>query len=312
MHNCIITGGAGFIASHLADRLLGNFKKIYLLDNLVRTNSLRNISTLLKRFPETIQFIHGDASVFDFSAISNVSHIFHLAATRINRCVEYPYEGHRYIADSGFNVVNHCARNKIKLYFASSASVYKSPKRFPIMEDDPCTPPTLYGSSKLYTEHLMMNFDRMMGLDYTINRYFSVYGPRMDSNGAYTEVIFNWMNSIKDGNVNLKVYGDPFEKVLDLVYVDDVVEAILVSTFQSNKEIFNVSTETGTTLSDLILTIQKVTNSEIHLTSVPETRKDIENKRVGSTEKLRSLGWKNRVDLEDGLRETYEWIASLE
>jgi len=313
--NIVITGGAGFVGSHLAEHFLttGSVGKLFIVDNLVRSNGLRNIQHLLKKYPKQIEFIHGDASWFDFSRIPDVSHLFHLAATRINRCVKYPEEGHRYLADSGFNVVEHCAKNGIFLYFASSASVYASPKRFPILEEDPCVPPTLYGSSKLYTEHLIRNFSSMMGLKYGINRYFSVYGPRMDSEGVYTEVIFNWLNNIKHGNNNISVYGDPDKKVLDLVFVEDVIDAILTTTFNDvQNQTYNVSTEQGTTLTELISVIEKVTKVNLNVVVFPENRIDIENKRVGSIKKLRDAGWANLNDIEYGIRKTNEWIATLE
>ena len=152
----------------------------------------------------------------------------------------------------------------------------------------------------------------MYGLDYTINRFFSVYGVRMDSAGAYTEVIFNWLNNIKNGNNYITVFGNPEEKVLDLVYVDDVVDAIITSTFNSNKEVYNVSTQNGVTLSELIRTIEKVTGVELIMEVLPENRTDIEKKRVGDISKLRRLGWENFVSLENGIRKTYEWITSVE
>ena len=220
--NAIITGGAGFIGSHLSERLLKEgFDNVYLIDNLVRTENLRNVQDNPK-----IKFLYGDVSTFDFSVIKNVTHFFHLAATRINRCAKFNREGHEYIANSGFNVVDYCTKNKIKLFFASTASVYNKPKVQPIKEDSPCTPHTVYGAGKYYTENLIRSYDNMYGLDYTINRFFSVYGPRMDCEGAYTEVIFNWLNQIHKGNNEITVYGNPNEKILDLVYVEDVVNDI--------------------------------------------------------------------------------------
>lgn len=311
--NCIITGGAGFVGSHLAEAFLKDnvFDKVYIIDNLVRTNGLRNIKHLLDGYPGQIEFLHGDASWFEFNRIPNVSHMFHLAATRINRCVQYPKEGHIYLADSGFNVVNYCALNDVFLHFASSASVYASPKYFPILESDPCIPPTLYGSSKLYTEHLMQNFAKMKGLRYAITRFFSVYGPRMDSEGVYTEVIFNWLNNIRKGKNQITVYGNPDEKVLDLVYVTDVVNAIR-AVIEGKNDVYNVSTESGTTLTDLIKTIERVTRQNLEVTTLPENRHDVEAKRVGSTEKLRKLGWNAKTSLDAGIEGTYEWITSLE
>lgn len=306
--NAIITGGAGFIGSHLCARLVQEgFHKIYLVDNLVRSHNLRNIPV-----EGNIEFIHGDVSTFDFSPCENVSHFFHLAATRINRCSRYHKEGHDFIASGGFNVVNYCSAHTIKLFFSSTASVYNKPRRQPIQECDPCVPHTIYGAAKYYTENLIRSFENMNGLDYSINRFFSVYGKGMDCEGAYTEVIFNWLNSIKGGNFNIKVFGDPDQKALDLVYVDDVVDAITLTTFNANKEVFNVSTEKGVSLSSLIKTIEEVTNTTLNIQIFPEIRTDIENKRVGDTSRLRALGWENKVTLEQGIKKTYEWITSLE
>lgn len=306
--NAIISGGAGFVGSHLSERLLDEgFEKIYIIDNLIRSHNLRNISN-----DPNIEFIYGDVHSYDFTLFNNITHFFHLAATRINRCAYNNKEGHDYIASGGFNIVNYCAKNNIKLFFSSTASVYNKPKRQPIQEEDPCTPHTIYGSGKYYTENLIRSYDNMVGFDYTINRFFSVYGIGMDCEGAYTEVIFNWLNNIKNNNLDITVYGNPDEKILDLVYIDDVVDAIILTTFNSNKEVFNVSTQDGVTLSKLIKTIETVTNTNLNLNIVPENRTDIENKRVGDTTKLRSLGWNNNINLKNGIKKTYEWITGLE
>lgn len=306
--NAIISGGAGFVGGHLSRRLLNEgFDKIYIVDNLVRSHNLRNVLN-----NPNIEFVYGDVFSYDFTLFNNVTHFFHLAATRINRCAHNNKEGHDYIASGGFNIVNYCAKNNIKLFFSSTASVYNKPKRQPIKEEDPCTPHTIYGAGKYYTENLIRSYDNMIGFNYTINRFFSVYGIGMDCEGAYTEVIFNWLNNIKNNNLDITVYGNPDEKILDLVYVDDVVDAIILTTFNSNKEVFNVSTQNGVTLSKLIETIEMVTNTNLNLNIVPENRTDIENKRVGDTTKLRNLGWNNNINLQTGIEKTYEWITGLE
>ena len=305
----IITGGAGFVGSHLADRLLELGFEVVIIDNLVRTNGTRNIDHIRDK----ITFIEDVASMNALKqAGDNVTHIFHLAATRINRCAKFPYEGHRLIAETGYCVVKYATEIGAKLFFASTASVYNKPKIQPITEDSICAPHTIYGAGKYYTENLIRSFDNMHGLDYTINRFFSVYGERMDCEGAYTEVIFNWLYNISQGNNNITVYGDPNDKILDLVYVDDVIDAILKTTFESNKDVFNVSTEQGVTLSNLINVIKDVTGKELNINIVPENRNDIEKKRVGSTKKLRELNWNIKNNLYDGIKKTHGWITTLE
>ena len=304
MHNAVITGGAGFIGSNLSMRLVEEgFQKVFLIDNLMRTNSLRNIFQ-----HHQIEFIYGDACIYNFEVLPDLTHFFHLSSPKINRCSKYNMEGHRILCDSGFNAVNFCTKNNIKLFFASTASVYNNIRKFPIQEDHHCEPHTIYGAGKYYTECLIQSFNKMYGLNFTINRFFNVYGEYMDSSGAYTEVIFNWLKSIKSGDNNITIHGNPLEKILDLVYVGDVIDAIIVSTLNSNKETFNVSTTKGVTLTELITTIEKITHSKLTKTIVPDTRNDLELKRVGDTAKLESLGWRCNTDLEHGLLKTWNWI----
>lgn len=309
MNNAIITGGAGFVASHLAERIKDKFDKIYLIDNLVRTNGLRNINHLLTN--EKFIFIEAEISEFDFTQLSDVSVVYHLAATRINRCAKYPTEGHTFIANAGLKIVQYCAENNIKLFFSSTASVYNNPKRFPIMETDPCEPHTIYGAAKYYTENLMRAFAKSHGLQYTVCRFFSVYGVRMDCEGAYTEIIYNWLNNINKGNANITVFGNPDEKILDLVYVEDVIDAILVSTETWSNEVYNVSTETGISITELIKTIENALSVQLNVNLLPENRTDIEKKRVGSVEKLKMLGWQPRHTIEAGILKTWNWIKEL-
>jgi UDP-glucose 4-epimerase len=308
MGNAIITGGAGFIASHLAEAIQDKYEKIYLLDNLVRTNGLRNINYLLG---DKFIFIETEVSKFDFSQLDNIEVIYHLAATRINRCAKDPLEGHKLLADAGLNVTKHCAENNIKLFFSSTASVYNNPKRFPIEETDPCEPHTIYGAAKYYTENLMRTFAKSHNLQYSICRFFSVYGVKMDCEGAYTEIIFNWLSQINQGKNQVTVFGNPDEKILDLVYVEDVVNAILKSTENWNNEVYNVSTETGISITELIKVIENELDVQLEVSILPENRTDIENKRVGSVKKLKTIGWEPKNSINQGILKTYKWIQTL-
>ena len=133
----------------------------------------------------------------------------------------------------------------------------------------------------------------------------------MDCEGAYTEIIFNWLNNINKGDNRVTVFGNPDEKVLDLVYVKDVVNAILKATEEWNNEVYNVSTETGVTITELIRTISQTLDVDLEVSIKAENRTDIEKKRVGSVTKLKSTGWKPQYDLSKGIKETYEWINYL-
>lgn len=309
MNNAIITGGAGFIASHLAEKISTRFDKIYLIDNLMRTNNLRNIKHLINN--SKYEFIHANIENFPFDSLKDITYVFHLAATRINRSQKFPKEGHIYNADAGFNVVDYCARNKIKLYFASTASVYQKIKRLPIIEDDAGNPHTIYGAAKLYVENLIHTYDNIMGMDFAISRFFSVYGPRMDNEGVYTEIVYNWLSQAMKGGGVVKVNGTPEESIIDLVYVDDVVDAIIAMTFNSNKGTFNVATQKATNLLQLFNIIKKVTGSNLELNIVPVTRTDVENKRIGCINELRKLGWEPKIDVEEGIKRSYKWLKTI-
>jgi UDP-glucose 4-epimerase len=308
MNNAIITGGAGFIASHLADAIKDKFDKIYLIDNLVRTNGLRNIESLLG---DKFHFIKAEVSEFDFTQLTDIKVVYHLAATRINRCAKDPLEGHKLLANAGLNVIKYCAENNIKLFFSSTASVYNNPKRFPIEETDLCEPHTIYGAAKYYTENLMRTFAKSHNLKYSICRFFSVYGVKMDCDGVYTEIIFNWLNQINQGKNQITVFGNPDEKILDLVYVEDVVDAILKSTENWNNEVYNVSTENGISITELIKVIEDELDVKLEVSILPENRTDIENKRVGSVQKLKNIGWISKNNINQGILKTYSWIQTL-
>ena len=133
----------------------------------------------------------------------------------------------------------------------------------------------------------------------------------MDCEGAYTEIIFNWLNQIKEGHNEVTVYGNPNEKILDLVYVDDVVDAIIKTTENWNNDVYNVSTETGISITNLIKTIEEILDIKLNIRMFPENRTDIENKRIGSVKKLKELGWSNKVDLKKGLLKTWDWINDI-
>ncbi len=309
MNNAIITGGAGFIPSHLAEKIASKYHKVYLIDNLMRTNGLRNIKHLLN--DPQFEFIHAGVESFNFDSLKDVSHVFHMAATRINRSQKYTREGHIYNADAGFNVVDYCGRNRIKLYFASTASVYQNIRRLPIKEEDVGTPHTIYGAAKLYTEHLIHTYDNIMGLNFSISRFFSVYGPRMDNEGAYTEIVYNWLGQALKGGGKVRVNGNPEDSIIDLVYVDDVVNAIVAMTYTSNKGTFNVATQKGTNLRELFEIVKKVTGSNLELEVIPMARTDVESKRIGCIDELKKLFWTPTVDVEEGIRRSYEWLKTV-
>ena len=125
------------------------------------------------------------------------------------------------------------------------------------------------------------------------------------------EIIFNWLNQINKGSYQITVFGNPDEKILDLVYIDDVINAILKVTENWSNDVYNVSTELGISITNLIKVIENELDIKLEVSIFPENRTDIENKRVGSSEKLKGLGWKPKNSINDGIKKTYEWIKIL-
>ena len=133
----------------------------------------------------------------------------------------------------------------------------------------------------------------------------------MDNEGAYTEIVFNWLGQAMKGGGKVKVFGNPDENIVDLVYVDDVVNAIVAMSRVSNKGTFNVATQKGTTLTELFNICKKVTGSDLQLEIIDQGRTDVENKRIGDITRLRGLGWEPKVDVEEGILRSYEWLKTV-
>jgi UDP-glucose 4-epimerase len=304
----LITGGAGFVGSYTADRLLqAGAAEVRVLDNLIRGN-LRNLESA--RDNGKIVMIEGDirdADVVD-EAARGVDYIIHQAALRITRCAEAPREAVQVLMDGTLNVLESAVHHKVrKIVAASSASVYGSPSYLPMDEDHPFNNRTLYGAGKIANEQMLRSYYEMFNLPYVAFRYFNIYGPRMDIDGVYTEVLIRWIDAIEAGQAP-KIFGDGSQS-MDFVYVDDVARANVAGLVSDvTDEVFNVGTGIQTTLKELCYLLLKVTGSTLEPLYV-EARKvnNVQTRRaaVGKAEQM--LDFKAQVNLEDGLRALVQW-----
>ena len=220
--NILVTGGAGFVGSYLVEELIKlNPNKIIIIDNFVR-GSKENIKKFI--FNPIIELVNDDIRNFNVleKFIKNSDYVFHLAALRINACAENQNSGFDVMVKSTFDLANLCVKYKIKkLIYSSSASVYGLAQNFPTPENDnPYNNQTFYGAAKLWGEQLFRSYKFMHNLDYVSLRYFNVYGPRMDTDGKYTEVMIKWLDCIENSK-NPLIYGDG-STTMDFVYVKDV------------------------------------------------------------------------------------------
>jgi UDP-glucose 4-epimerase len=304
----LITGGAGFMGSTTTDQLLkAGASEVRVLDNFVR-GSLRNLESA-KRSGDVV-IIEGDIrdTVAVDQAVNGVDYIFHQAALRITRCAEAPREAVQVLIDGTTNILESAVRHKVKkVVAASSASVYGDPSYLPMDENHPFNNRTLYGAGKIANEQILRAYYEMFKLPYVAFRYFNVYGPRMDIDGVYTEVLIRWMDAIEAGQAP-KIFGDGSQS-MDFVYIEDVARANLAGLVADvTDEVFNVGTGVQTTLNELCNLLLKITGS--HLKPEYHEARKVSNVRArrATTEKAeKMLGFRAQVDLETGLKSLVRW-----
>lgn len=307
----LITGGAGFVGSAIADQLLeAGAKEVRVVDNLVR-GSKENLSSALAtgQLRLIVDDIRDPAVVDD--AVAGVDYIFHEAALRITRCAEAPREAVDVLIGGLLNVLESAVRHKVKkVIAASSASVYGNPSYLPMDEGHPFNNRTLYGAGKIANEQMLRAYFEMFKLPYVAFRYFNVYGPRMDLDGVYTEVLIRWLDAIDAGKPP-RIFGDGTQS-MDFVFVDDVARANLKA-LESDvaDEAFNVGTGVQTTLNELCGELLRLTGSQLRPEHV-EARKvaNVQARRATTEKAEKLLGFRAQVNLQDGLRELIRWRAT--
>lgn len=309
----LVTGGAGLMGSHIADRLLaGGAARIILLDNFVR-GSMHNIDEQLK--DPRVRLVKGDIRNLELlmELADGVDGIFHMAAIRITACAENPREAMEVMLMGTHNVLQTAVERKVgRLLYASSASIYGLADSFPTSEKHhPYNNRTYYGAAKVAGEGMVRSFADMYGLRYVALRYFNVYGPRMDIDGKYTEVLVRWLDRIEAGQTPM-VFGDGLQ-TMDMVFIDDVIDAnILAMESDVTDEVFNVASGTETSLLGLLQTLLRVTGSNLEPEFMPERTVNPVPRRLADTSKATQLlGFTARVNVEEGLRRLIAWRKEI-
>ena len=305
----LVTGGAGLIGSHLVELLsAAGAAEIIVLDDLSR-GRLENLAPARARGRVTL--VAGDIRdrALLAHALEGVDVLFHMAAIRITQCAEEPRLAVEVLVDGTFNVLEAAVRAGVKKVVASSsASVYGMADRFPTAEDHhPYNNRTLYGAAKVFNEGLLASFGDMYDLPSVILRYFNVYGPRMDTHGAYTEVLIRWMERIDQGLPPV-IFGDGAQ-TMDFVYVEDVARAnVLAAAADVCGETFNVASGVETSLAELARALLEAMDADLPIAYGPERRVNAVRRRLADTVRAKArLGFETRVDLREGLRRLVAW-----
>ena len=305
----LVTGGAGFIGSHIIDLLLDEgCAEIVAIDNMVRGRP-ENLADALARGP--VRLLEGDIRdrrLMD-ELVKNADIVFHQAALRITQCAEEPRQALEVMVDATYDLLELCVKHQVeKVVAASSASVYGMADQFPTSEfHHPYNNHTLYGAAKVFNEGLLRSFHEMYGLNYLALRYFNVYGLRMDIHGVYTEVLIRWMERIAAGEPPL-IFG-PGDQTMDFVYVRDVARAnILAAKADVTDEVLNVASGTETSLNQLADALLRVMGSSLRPEHQPERKVNPVQRRMADTDKAyRMIGFKATVPLEAGLEPLVAW-----
>jgi nucleoside-diphosphate-sugar epimerase len=310
----LITGGAGFIGSHLVDRLLREGFEVYVIDNL-NTGRLENITHHQNK--KNFHFVKGDIRDRQIvkQTMSDVDVVFHEAAlTSVPLSVQDP------ILTNDVNVSGTLALLKLssdldvkRFIYASSAAVYGDNASEKKREDMTPTPTSPYGVSKLAAENYIKLFNTVYGLETVSLRYFNVYGPRQrfDIHCTYGGAITLFINRLLNDMPPL-IYGDG-EQTRDFIYIEDVVEANMLALNARNAvgEVFNVATGMNASIKTVANTLKKIMNRE-HIENVyTDARQgDIRHSTAEIDKAKKLLGFHPKIRLEEGLAKLVDWFKT--
>jgi UDP-glucose 4-epimerase len=302
VRKAVVTGGAGFIGSHLAEELLKRRYKVIILDDL-STGRRENIEPIIAN--SDVQFIEG--SVTDLPLLNklfqNVSYVFHLAAIpSVPRSIESPLASHNVNITGTLNVLLAAKDNKVKkVIYASSSAVYGDTPTLSKREDMPPNPQSPYAVTKLAGEYYCHVFHQVYGLSTICLRYFNVYGLRQDPNSQYSAVIPRFIQRVLDNKPPV-IFGDG-EQTRDFTFVKDAVGATILAAESDATGIFNIGTGERISINKLAALIINLIGNSVEPIHEELRFGDIRHS-LADISKAKQFGCNPKYDLEEGLRET--------
>lgn len=304
---CLVTGGAGFIGSNLADELIRQGAKVTILDNL-STGSRDNLSEITGDF----EFIEADLNDDEAlrRAVEGAEIVFHQAALpSVPRSVENPVETHQACVNATFNLLIKAKGAGVRrVIYAASSSAYGDQEVLPKVETMRPEPLSPYAAAKLTGEYYCRVFNEVYGLETFALRYFNVFGPRQNPSSEYSGVISRFIDALMKESTPV-IYGDG-EQTRDFTYIVNVVDANIKAA-QATKgigEVMNVANGERVSLNLLLDVLKKVTGREDAEANYLEARKgDVKHSQADNSLAVEYLGYEKLVDLEEGLRRTIDW-----
>ena len=302
----VVTGGAGFIGSHLAERLIEQGYLVIILDEL-STGKMENIEELLKN--DTVEFIRG--SITDLSLLERlfkgVSYIFHLAAIpSVLRSLEHPRACHEANMSGTLNVLLAAKENDVsKVIYSSSSSVYGDTPTLPKGEGMIPSPLSVYAATKLAGEYYCQVFNEVYKLPTVCLRYFNIYGPRQDANSQYAAVIPRFIKIAYEDDSPI-IFGDG-NQTRDFTFVKDAVEANILAAESDTRGLFNIARGERITINELARLIIKLAGNNVEPIHREPRPGDVKHS-LADISRARALGFEPKSTLEAGLTETIRWL----
>jgi UDP-glucose 4-epimerase len=308
MRTVLVTGGAGFIGSHLAEALCARGERVRVLDNL-STGARSNLGRVAKQ----IEFVEGDITDERqaAAAVAGIDCVFHQAAlASVPRSVERPLDTHAACVTGTLNLLDAARRAGVRRFvYAASSSAYGDLPSSPKRESDLPAPISPYGAAKLAGEAYCQAFAATYGLETVALRYFNVFGPRQDPNSQYSAVIPRFITALLAGRRPV-VFGDGHQS-RDFTFIDNVVQGNLLAAEAPAEKVsgrtFNVANGRSTSLLELLEMLNKLLGTSIEPQHEAPRAGDVRESLADITQARDRLGYEPRVGFEEGLRRSIEY-----
>ena len=284
--NILITGGLGFIGSHISNMLMED-NHIIIVDNL----STGNINNLINPNHDNLEIIKKDICEIDWNDIlTDIDYIFHLAAmASVPLSIDAPIKCNEVNLNATVKLLDSAVKNNVqKIVFSSSAAVYGQNKNMPLKETEPLMPTSPYAASKASCEIYLKSFYESYGLNYTVLRYFNVFGPKQDKNSDYAAVIPNFISAFLSGK-SPKIYGDG-NQTRDFIYVEDVANANILACKSKYNGVVNIASGEKISMKQLFELIKNNLGSELEAEYLPKRPGDIQHS-LASTKNMSKIGF---------------------
>ena len=306
----LVTGGAGFIGSHLSEELVGRGERVRVVDNLV-TGKLANLAHL-----PSVEFLEGDLAEIDVArrAMEGIDYVLHQAAIpSVPRSVSDPVTSNRANIDATLNVLVAARDAGVRrVVYAGSSSAYGDTPTLPKHEGMPTNPLSPYALQKLVGEQYLAMFTKLYGLDTVTIRYFNVFGPRQDPSSPYSGVISLFISALVDGR-QPTIYGDGGQ-TRDFTYIANVVDGVLRACHAPGiaGEKMNVATGGRISLNDLLGTLREILGVRTEAIYREGRAGDVRDSQADISRAGRLTGYVPTVDLREGLERTLAWYKSAQ